>query len=110
MITQAIDLPVRFTSSVVTPTTFYVTPLDGSCAIILGHNWLACYNPLIDWASSSITFRTTEHTSPAPPSSAETLPDHTPPVGNLTSDTPRTSDCQAPSIEIVSPAPFAKAC
>src|SRR6266581_2846938 len=110
MITQAIDLPVRFASGVVTPTTFYVTLLDGSCTIVLGHNWLTHYNPLIDWVSSSITFQTTEHTSPAPPSSAKTLPDHTPPVGNLTSDTPRTSDCQAPSIEIVSPTAFAKAC
>src|SRR6266705_1864661 len=106
MITQAIVLPVCFASGVVTPTTFYVTLLDGSCTIVLGHNWLTHYNPLIDWVSSSITFQTTKHTSPAPPSSAETLPDHTLPVVNPTSDTLSTSDHQAPSIEIVSPTAF----
>src|SRR6266581_7868107 len=110
MITQAINLPVRFASGVVTPTTFYVTLLDGSCAVVLGHNWLAHYNPLIDWVSSSIMFRTTKHTSPVPLSSAETLLDHVPPVGNPTSNTPSTSDHQAPSIKIISPATFAKAC
>ena len=56
MITQAIDLPIRFTTSVVTLMTFYVTPLDGSCTIILGHNWLAHNNPSIDRATSSISF------------------------------------------------------
>jgi hypothetical protein len=35
-ITEAIDLPIRFTSGVVTSDTFYVTPLDSSCLIVLG--------------------------------------------------------------------------
>src|SRR4029077_14579563 len=90
--------------------TFYVTLLDGSCSIVLGHNWLTRYNPLIDWVSSSITFRTSEHPSLVPPSSAEPIPDSVPVVGNPNLDTPSTSDWQATSIEIVSPAAFARAC
>src|SRR4029077_14680425 len=75
MITQAINLSVRFLSGVVNLTTFYVTPLDGSCTIVLGHNWLAQNNPLIDWASSSISFRTPVQPSPVRLSSAESLND-----------------------------------
>jgi len=41
LITHAVNLPVHLSTGDVTLMTFYVTPLDGSCAIILGHNWLA---------------------------------------------------------------------
>src|SRR6266705_584684 len=51
-----------------------------------------------------------EQPSPAPPSSAKDLLDSVLPVGNLTSDPLLASDCQAPSIELISPVAFAKAC
>src|SRR6266581_7740290 len=58
----------------------------------------------------SIEFQMIEQSSPAPPSSAKDLLDSVPPVGNPTSDLPLASDCQVPSIELVSPMAFTKAC
>jgi len=69
VITQAVNISVKFPASGdVTPMTFYLTPLDSECSIVLGHNWLTCYNPLIDWVLSSLTFRTPAESLLAPPS------------------------------------------
>jgi len=64
IITQAIDIPLQISSGHVTPFTFYVTPLDPSCSVVLGYNWLTRYNPLIDWVLSSITFPATNKENP----------------------------------------------
>jgi hypothetical protein len=64
IITKAIDIPLQIFPGLVTPFTFYVTPLDSSCSVVLGYNWLTRYNPLIDWVLSSITFPATSNENP----------------------------------------------
>jgi hypothetical protein len=78
-ITKAVDLPVTFPSGEILSCTFYVTPLDPKCAIVLGHNWLTHINPVIDWVTSSITF----HTLPIPNLSPETHLTAAVPLGQL---------------------------
>ena len=91
--------------------TFYVTPLDGSCSLVLGHNWLTRYNPLIDWVSGSTSFRSSGQNTSAPPSSSPQPLDLPPSATPIPSDTPPSfSQCKAPPITIISAPAFALAC
>ncbi|KIM63230.1 hypothetical protein SCLCIDRAFT_59472, partial [Scleroderma citrinum Foug A] len=127
VITQAVDLSILFPATGdVTPMNFYLAPLDSECKIVLGHNWLTRFNPLIDWVLSSIEFRTFAGSLPAPlltPSpdlpgkSVPSLPDRldpglvpsgpAPPGLAPSVDVPV---CTPPHVSLVNAVAFARAC
>ncbi|KAJ8473481.1 hypothetical protein ONZ45_g16275 [Pleurotus djamor] len=65
-ITEAIDLESQFPSGDYMTITFFVTTLDLTCSVVLGHDFLTRFNPLIDWVTGQIQFRTSIRGSPAP--------------------------------------------
>src|SRR6266481_1768139 len=70
-ITQALDLQLCFPTGETQNLTFFVTPLDHGCTIVLGYHWLTCFNPLIDWVLGRIAFRQTlQHESEMSPPTA----------------------------------------
>ena len=95
-ISKSVELLVQFPSHDTFSIDFYVTSLDLSCSVVLGHNWLTCYNPLIDWVLGSITFWTSILDSLANPplvnGRAASAPDATP-LEPGSSEARSSSDC-----------------
>jgi len=56
LITDYVSLPVRFPTGTTLVIDFLLTTLDPSCSAVLGHTWLAKYNPGIDWSQGLIHF------------------------------------------------------
>jgi len=117
VITQVVHLSVKFPASGdVTPMTFYLAPLDSECSIVLGHNWLTRYNPLIDWVLSSLTFRTPAPSLLAPLSTPSPVLSSNPVSGLSGQSDPGlvpsvdTPVCTPPHISLINAAAFVRAC
>jgi hypothetical protein len=57
IISEMLRLPILFPSGDVQNMDFYVTRLDAPSDLVLGYNWLRRFNPLIDWSTGNISFR-----------------------------------------------------
>ena len=98
--------------------TFYVTLLDSDCRIVLRHNWLTQYNLLIDWALSSIKFRTPLQQVPAlsslPNSDTQSLSTLRLDPSSVSSpsltNSPKAPGLQAPPIALINTAAYVHAC
>jgi len=55
-----VSLPIRFPCLYSCQIEFFVTKLEGTYPIVLGHNWLTQHNPLVDWRKETLEFNVPE--------------------------------------------------
>jgi len=74
LVNHVMSLPIRFPCLYSYQIEFFVTKLEGTYPIVLGHNWLTQYNPLIDWRKETMKFNPPEPTDQ--PTSSQPDPKH----------------------------------
>src|SRR6266481_575135 len=114
-ITQALDLQLHFPTREIQNLTFFVTPLDHGCTIVLGYCWLTRFNPSIDWVLGCIAFRQTlQHESKTSPPTAvkNTLTPEFPSVSNdprIPQFVPPVEPRKPPRVTLINAAAYARA-
>ncbi|KAJ3567219.1 hypothetical protein NP233_g6506 [Leucocoprinus birnbaumii] len=109
-ITESVNLPITFPTGECISMDFYVSQLNSFCPVILGHNWLTCYNPLIDWVTGSILFQLHLPENPAisscvTPVSSETLSSSSAALP-LVDAVPSSVNSACPQISLINAAAF----
>src|SRR6266478_5792363 len=56
-ISKKVWMPITFSTGETHHLEFFVMMLDENYSLVLGYDWLAQYNPSIDWTETKITFR-----------------------------------------------------
>ena len=60
LVNHVVSLPIRFPCSYSCQIEFFVTKLEDTYPIVLGHNWLTQHNPLVDWRKGTLEFNAPE--------------------------------------------------
>ena len=82
-IDQVVSLPMQFSCGLLCVVECYVMPLDSSCEVVLGYNWLRMYNPTINWSGNTLTLPNRPPAKPLVPLvPSPVAPAKTPPLTN----------------------------
>jgi len=73
-ISEIANLPIIFSTGDYINLDFYITLFDSSCSLVLGYNWIARHNLLIDWINGSINFHSSLQENLAPSHVAANTP------------------------------------